>query len=101
MGPSTRKSVAYDQRHPFQEEDHITFTTTDPKDAFRLRKLLASAFSPSTLAASDKELTAVADVFCQALLKNVGSNNLAESWSGPIDVGKLSKVSSSDGIERR
>lgn len=99
MNQSAHKSGAYDQHHPFQSEDRITFTTTDPKDAFRLRRLLASAFSRNTLTALDEKLAAVTDVFCQTLLENNDSDQLADSWSDPIDVGQLSKISFSNGSE--
>lgn len=94
MEPSAHKSGAYDQHHPFQSEDRITFTTTDPKDALRLRRLLAPAFSRNTLTALEERLAAVTDVFCQALLAHRGSNQLADSWSDPIDVGQASEISS-------
>lgn len=101
MNQSAQKSGAYDQHHPFQSEDRITFTTTDPKDAFRLRRLLAPALSRNTLTALDERLAAVTDVFCQTLLGNKGSNQLADSWSDPIDVGQFSKIPSSNGSELR
>lgn len=101
MGPSLRKSDAYNQHHPLQKEDRITFTTTDPKDAFRLRKLLAPAFSRSALAALDDRLAAVIDVFCRSLLKDNSHDQLADSWSEPTDVGQLSEISILDGLGLR
>lgn len=67
----------------------MTFNTTNKADAARLRRLLAPAFTDTTLQSLDDSLLDMSDKCRQILLK---SADRADSWSDPADVGSLSET---------